>query len=80
MIDTGPGISQEEQESIFQPFRRGKGGKESDSGGSGVGLAVVERLVEELELKLEVFSEYGHGSTFELVLPLKFLRQAGAGG
>jgi hypothetical protein len=46
VIDTGPGISEEEQESIFHPFRRGKGGKESDSGGSGVGLAVVDRLVE----------------------------------
>ena len=74
--DTGPGITQEDQESIFQPFRRGKGGKESDSSGSGVGLAVVDRLVEELELKLEVFSEYGRGSAFELVIPMKFLRQA----
>jgi signal transduction histidine kinase len=76
VIDTGPGISQEEQESIFEPFRRGKSGKDSDSHGSGVGLAVVERLVEELELKLEVFSQYGRGSEFELVLPMKFLRQA----
>ncbi len=76
VTDTGPGISEEEQESIFEPFRRGKGGKESDSSGSGVGLAVVERLVEELELVLEVFSEYGHGSTFELILPLKYLRPA----
>ncbi len=76
VIDTGPGITQEDQESIFQPIRRGKGGRESDSSGSGVGLAVVERLVEELELKLEVFSEYGRGSVFELVLPMKFLRQA----
>ena len=79
VIDTGPGIASEEQESIFQPFRRGKGGKESDSGGSGVGLAVVDRLVEELELTLEVFSEYGHGSAFELILPMKDLRQPAIG-
>jgi len=78
VIDTGPGISEEEQESIFHPFRRGKGGKESDSGGSGVGLSVVDRLVEELELTLEVFSEYGHGSSFELLIPMRFLRQSGA--
>ncbi len=76
VVDTGPGISEEEQESIFHPFRRGKGGKESDSGGSGVGLAVVDRLVDELELTLDVFSEYGRGSSFELMLPMRFLRPA----
>ena len=54
VLDTGTGISQEEQESIFQPFERGRAGKEDDSGGSGLGLAVVDRLVEELGLALEV--------------------------
>lgn len=67
--DTGSGISPEDQESIFQPFERGKAGKESDSGGSGLGLAVVDRLVEELGLTLEVFSEYGRGSKFAVLLP-----------
>ncbi len=75
VVDTGTGISAEEQESIFQPFERGKAGKESDSGGSGLGLAVVDRLVEELNLTLEVYSEYGHGSAFHLLLPAKILRR-----
>ena len=72
--DTGSGISPEDQESIFQPFERGKAGKESDSGGSGLGLAVVDRLVEELGLTLEVFSEYGRGSKFEVLLPAVSVR------
>ncbi len=67
--DTGSGISPEDQESIFQPFERGKAAKEGDSDGSGLGLAVVDRLVEELGLSLEVFSEYGRGSKFEVLLP-----------
>jgi two-component system sensor histidine kinase EvgS len=71
--DTGVGISAEEQESIFQPFERGKAGREGDSG-SGLGLAVVDRLVEELGLSLEVFSEYGQGSTFDLLIPATLLR------
>src|SRR5262249_2597171 len=76
--DTGPGISQEEQDSIFQPFERGRAGREGDSSGSGLGLAVVDRLVEELGLSLEVFSQYGHGSAFHLLVPAERLRQAGS--
>jgi signal transduction histidine kinase len=76
IVDTGAGIPLEEQESIFQPFERGRAGKEGDSGGSGLGLSVVDRLVEELGLELEVYSEYGRGSAFHLLLPAVFLRQA----
>src|SRR5439155_4513696 len=75
VLDTGAGISQEEQESIFQPFERGRAGKDDDSGGSGLGLAVVDRLVEELGLALEVYSEYGRGSAFHLVLPERLIRR-----
>jgi signal transduction histidine kinase len=79
IVDTGAGISLEEQESIFHPYERGRAGKEGDSGGSGLGLAVVDRLVEELGLELEVYSEYGRGSAFHLLLPGTFLRQQSEG-
>jgi signal transduction histidine kinase len=75
IVDTGAGISVEEQESIFQPFERGRAGREGDSSGSGLGLSIVDRLVEELGLELEVYSEYGHGSAFHLLLPSNSLRQ-----
>jgi hypothetical protein len=73
VADTAGGILPEEQESIFQAFERGRSGREGDSG-SGLGLAVVDQLVNELGLLLEVTSEYGHGSTFELLLPPVILR------
>jgi signal transduction histidine kinase len=75
VIDTGTGISPEEQESIFQPFERGRAVKGDSSGGSGLGLAVVDRLVEELHLTLEVYSEYGRGSSFDLLIPPGALRE-----
>ncbi len=80
IIDSGVGISTQEQESIFQPFERGNAGKDDDSGplssgtGSGLGLSVVDRLVQELGVTLEVYSESGHGSAFHLLLPPSMLR------
>lgn len=80
IVDTGVGISTEEQESIFQPFARGRAGKEDSSGdpssGSGLGLAVVDQLKDELGLTLEVYSEFGRGSTFHLLFPPNLLRKA----
>ncbi len=78
VVDTGTGITTEEQESIFQPFERGHAAKEDDSGGSGLGLAVVDRLVEELNLELEVYSEFGRGSAFHLLVPHHLLRDTSA--
>jgi signal transduction histidine kinase len=83
VIDTGPGITPQEQDSIFQPFERGRAGKEGetarsgDTSGSGLGLAVVDRLVDELGMEIEVYSEYGRGSSFQLLIPTKLLRQPG---
>lgn len=78
IVDTGPGISDEDRESIFHPFERGQAGKDSDSGGSGLGLTVVDRLVAELGLSLDVYSEYGHGSAFYVLVPAALLRPAEA--
>jgi signal transduction histidine kinase len=73
--DTGAGLSPDEQDSIFQPFTRGRAGTETDSGGSGLGLSVVDRLIHELRLTLEVSSEQGQGSTFDVVVPSELLRE-----
>lgn len=78
VIDSGVGMTPEEQECIFLPFERGRAGKEGDSsgsGGSGVGLSVVDRLVDEMGLKLELYSEYGRGSAFHLHIPVAMLRR-----
>ncbi len=71
--DTGAGVAAD-KEDIFQAFQRGKAGQSSDSGGSGLGLAVVDRLIQDLGLSLEVFSEEGQGSRFALLLPAAMVR------
>jgi hypothetical protein len=76
VADTGAGIGAEEQESIFQPFERGRTGMEGDSSGSGLGLAIVDQLAAELGLRREVHSEYGRGSVFRALVPLRLLRFA----
>jgi len=74
VVDTGVGIAREDQDSIFQPFRHGRDAKDHDSSASGLGLAVVERLAEELGLHLEAFTEPGCGTAFDVVLPGRLLR------
>ena len=61
--DTGPGIGPEEQERIFRPFWT------HDGKGTGLGLAIAKELALALGGHIELDSELGRGSRFELVLP-----------
>ncbi len=63
VIDTGPGIAPDAIESIFRPYISGR------KGGSGLGLAVARRIVEEHGGTIRVFSEMGKGSDFLIQLP-----------
>jgi signal transduction histidine kinase len=60
--DTGPGISAARRERLFRPFV-------TDSGGTGLGLAIAKELSGALGGRIELESELGKGSRFELVLP-----------
>ena len=65
VIDTGIGIPQEKQEKIFERFYQVKNGR----GGSGIGLSLVQRLVELHHGRIVLQSEVGKGSTFTIYLP-----------
>ena len=69
----GHGIAAIEQRHIFERFRRGKGATEKAIPGTGLGLALVKSLVEHLQGKIELESEYnpdGVGeTTFYVTLP-----------
>jgi signal transduction histidine kinase len=65
--DTGPGISEREQERIFRPFWS------RDGRGTGLGLAIARELAVALGGRIELDSAPGSGSRFELRLPARGL-------
>ena len=69
--DTGPGISKDQQEMIFEKFRQADGSVTRSHPGTGLGLAIARELVLMLGGNISVESELGHGATFRVVLPLK---------
>ncbi|MEX0981121.1 MAG: sensor histidine kinase [Bacteroidales bacterium] len=66
--DSGIGIPEEEMNLIFQPFYRGS--NVQDSGGHGIGLSLVEQIISIHQGTIDVRSEPGEGTEFELTLPL----------
>ena len=64
VTDNGPGIPAEHVPRIFEAFHSTKG-----QGGTGLGLAVAKKLVEEHHGQITVKSSRGEGTTFEIRLP-----------
>ena len=71
--DTGIGISQEQIEHIFDPFRQGDGGRKE--GGTGLGLSISRRLASAMGGDLNVTSKPGKGSRFLFTMPLQTVHE-----
>ena len=63
--DTGPGIAEEDLTYIFDPFFTTK------KSGTGLGLTITHRIIEEHDGSIEVESKPGAGSTFRVLIPLQ---------
>lgn len=74
IIDTGYGIPKNEIENIFKPFYRAIKHKLNISG-TGLGLPIVKKVVENHSGTISVSSVENEGSTFDIVLPVSHLRQ-----
>jgi signal transduction histidine kinase len=71
--DSGSGIAPEELPYIWERFRRADRHRTRDTGGSGLGLSIVQGLVEAMGGRVWATSEIGAGSTFGLALPVSLL-------
>ncbi len=76
VADTGIGISEEQQQIIFNTFEQQRGQDHTRYGGTGLGLAITKRLVEMMGGDISVSSKPDQGSTF--TVSLKNVRKAEA--
>jgi signal transduction histidine kinase len=69
--DQGIGMDQKEVRQIFQKFYRTKKAEESGEAGTGIGLSIVQQIVEQHGGRIDVTSQPGAGSCFTLVMPAR---------
>ena len=72
--DSGPGMTPEELERVFEPFERGSAAGDAASGGTGLGLTIAKMLTDLMGGEMTVASTPGRGTTFRLKLFLPEVR------
>ncbi len=75
IIDTGVGMTHEEQERLFKPFSQANSSIKSTFGGTGLGLCIAKQLTHLMSGFIDVKSQKGKGTRFRLTLPLKVVRE-----
>ncbi|MHB1686326.1 MAG: response regulator [Ignavibacteriaceae bacterium] len=74
VIDTGIGMSEEDQKIIFEEFRQIDGTTTRKYSGTGLGLAICKKIAALMTGSISVESEPGSGSIFSFIVPLNFIK------
>lgn len=69
--DDGTGISEKDQPRVFERFYRVDKGRSKKMGGTGLGLSIVKHIVEFYEGDIQLKSEPGKGSSFNIRIPME---------
>lgn len=70
--DSGIGIKEENLDKIFESFVQEDGSFTRQKGGTGLGLAISKKIIEKIGGEIYCLSNYGKGSEFGFVIPVKF--------
>jgi signal transduction histidine kinase len=71
VVDTGPGIPEQEQSRIFDQFHQVDSSLTKAKGGTGLGLAIAKQIVEMHGGRIWVESAVGNGSIFQMKIPTR---------
>jgi osomolarity two-component system, sensor histidine kinase SLN1 len=73
--DTGPGIPEDQQQKIFEPFVQGDLGLSKKYGGTGLGLSICAQLAALMGGHISLASTVGLGSKFTMLIPLRYVSE-----
>lgn len=74
VTDTGIGISEEDQERVFERFFRVDKARARETGGTGLGLAITKEIILKHHGSIKIHSKEGEGTTFTVRIPLKYIQ------
>lgn len=76
VVDTGIGISPEQQVNLFQSFQQADSSMTRKFGGTGLGLVICKQLVELMHGHITLASEVNKGSRFDVTIPVEIVKNS----